>query len=141
MHNIFLTESRLNSNRSNYKYVDETYYLIYKDNIPYISIDNNLIQYSKQLNYKNNHHKLFIPYAESRGIIVRSIAYMKYTYKDLVIENVIDIETIVKWNIEYPPTVIEKKQNEKIMEIQGNYNPFILDPELINEIYNKNDTI
>ena len=125
MHNIFLTTAYLNNYRSNYKYVDENNYLIYKDNKPYLNFTNELVFYDPHKNYKNNKLKIFIPYLESRGIISRSIAYMKMTYPELVLEKVIDLEILIKWNNQYPPTEIEKKQNEIINTIQGNYNPFI----------------
>ena len=35
---------------------------------------------------------------------------MKYTYKNLILENVIDKNILIKWNNEYPP-LDRKKQN------------------------------
>ena len=57
---------------------------------------------------------------------------MKYTYEDLILENAIDKNILFKWNKEYPPSEIEKKQNILIKEIQGNENIFINDYELVN---------
>ena len=125
MHNIFLTTACLNNYRSNYKYIDEQKYLICKDDKKYLNLSNELLFYDPYKNYKNNKLKIFIPYLESRGIISRSIAYMKITYPELIIEKIIDLEILIKWNNQYPPTEIEKKQNEIINSIQGNYNPFI----------------
>jgi endonuclease I len=136
MHNIFLTNGRLNSYRSNYKFVDESEYLIKKNNAYYFK-NNELIIYNSSINYRNNTLKLFIPIHSSRGLIARSIAYMKYTYEDLVLENVIDKNILLKWNSQYPPSEIEKKQNILITEIQGNENIFITNYELVN-IFFKN---
>ena len=133
MHNIFLTQGKINSFRSNYKYVDEENYLIKKNDNYYINLNNKLIKYNSSINYKNNTLKLFIPFYSSRGIIARAIIYMKYTYNDLLIENVIDKKTLIKWNSQYPPTLIEKKQNLLIKEVQGNENIFITDYNLIND--------
>ena len=80
---------------------------------------------------------MFIPIATSRGIIARSIAYMKIIYCELSIENIIDLDTLIKWNTQYPPSQLEKEKNLLIYEIQGNYNEFILNPDLIN-IFFKN---
>ena len=57
---------------------------------------------------------------------------MKYTYEDLILENVIDRNILLKWNKQYPPSEIEKKQNMLIKEIQGNENIFITNYELVN---------
>ena len=121
MHNIFLTNGKINSYRSNYKFVDEKNYLI-KENDKYYFEYNKLLIYDNSINYRNNSLKLFIPIHSSRGIIARSIAYMKYTYENLILENVIDKNILIKWNNEYPPTEIEKKQNLIIKQIQGNEN-------------------
>ena len=109
MHNIFLTNGKINSYRSNYKFVDEKNYLI-KENDKYYFEYNKLLIYDNSINYRNNSLKLFIPIHSSRGIIARSIAYMKYTYKNLILENVIDKNILIKWNNEYPPTEIEKNK-------------------------------
>tara|TARA_E500000178_G_scaffold61404_1_gene58088 strand:- start:265 stop:951 length:687 start_codon:yes stop_codon:yes gene_type:complete len=124
MHNIYLTTSNINTHRSNYKYYDESKLFHAKDN--------NLLHYDPIINYKNNKLKMFIPIATSRGIIARSIAYMKIIYTELSIENIIDLDTLIKWNNQYPPSQLEKEKNILIYQIQGNYNEFILNPDLIN---------
>ena len=108
MHNIYLTSSKTNSHRSNYKYID----------------DKKLTRVSSN-NFKNNKCRFYIPCINTRGAIARSIAYMKYTYPELNIENVLDLELILKWNLLYPPTQLEIKRNKIINSIQGNDNPFI----------------
>ena len=60
---------------------------------------------------------------------------MKYTYENLILENVIDKNILIKWNNEYPPTEIEKKQNLIIKQIQGNENIFITNYQLVNIIF------
>ena len=144
MHNIFLTELLLNSNRSNYKFSDEK--LEYMEDVYLLDYDyflqynrllkyNNLFEYNIN-NYKNNKKKIFIPNYYSRGLIARSIAYMDFTYENIDMNNVIQKELLIKWNLEYPPTFIEKKQNEIIKNYQGNNNIFINKYKLINIIYN-----
>ena len=117
MHNIYLTCAESNSHRNNYKFIDENIYNKYYKNEKLIKLNNN--------NFKNNKHKFYIPCNNIRGAIARSIAYMKYSYPQLNIENVIDIELILKWNLLYPPTQIEINRNEIIKSIQGNDNPYI----------------
>jgi len=117
MHNIYLTCSKTNSHRSNYKYIDENIYNKYYNNKKLTIVSNN--------NFKNNKCKFYIPCINTRGAIARSIAYMKYSYPELNIENVLDLELILKWNILYPPTQLEIERNKIIECIQGNNNPFI----------------
>ena len=117
MHNIYLTCSKTNSHRSNYKYIDENIYNKDYNNKKLITVSSN--------NFKNNKCKFFIPCINTRGAIARSIAYMKYIYPELNIENVLDLELILKWNLLYPPTQVEIERNKIIKSIQGNDNPFI----------------
>ena len=134
MHNIYLTESKINSHRSNYKYKDESEFIFINNNIKYIKLDKNEpLLYNYYDNYKHNKLRIFIPSIYSRGSIARTIIYMKYIYENLIIENVIDIDTLIKWNKLYPPNKMEIKQNELIYKIQGNYNIFILYPKLVEE--------
>ena len=173
MHNIYLTKGTINSNRSNYKFIQNLTSL--EDNNENKKEDNNennrfvlnkiktkfknnnkilkkiIVKREKQYkikkannfvkihdtqNYKNNKFKLFIPHAESRGAIARSLAYMKYTYPNLELDKVINSSTLIEWNCAYPPTNIERIQNEVIKNIQGNYNIFILNYDLVNEYFN-----
>ena len=60
---------------------------------------------------------------------------MKYTYDDIILDNIIDINTLKYWNKMYPPTITEKKLNDLIYQLQGNYNIFILNHLLINEYF------
>lgn len=123
MHNIFLTDTYMNNQRSNYKYIDEKNY---KNDL--IELPNN--------NFKNNKDNIFIPCHTSRGIISRTICYMKLIYPDLNLNNVIDIETLKEWNELYPPNDIEYDRNKKIKLIQGNENIFIKYPKIINDLLN-----
>ena len=136
MHNIFLTAQKINNGRSNYKFMDESRILKNIDNEYYFNTNNGLIKYNRETNYKNNKLRLFIPYYKNRGIIARSIAYMKFKYENITLENVIDLDILLYWNYMYPPTKVEELQNEKINLIQGNYNHFIINPDLIEHYFN-----
>ncbi len=46
-----------------------------------------------------------------------------------------DIETLMKWHLEEPPTEEEIRRNEAVADIQGNRNPFIDHPEYASKIY------
>tara|TARA_B100001778_G_scaffold330105_1_gene332074 strand:- start:58 stop:933 length:876 start_codon:yes stop_codon:yes gene_type:complete len=138
IHNIYLTSQYYNSYRSNYKFIDENQInkykldsLIYLDNNLNENININNIIYNKYNNYKNNNYKIFIPSYKNRGAIARSIAYMINSYPELNLNDIIDIDTLIRWNELQPPSIYEIKKNKINKYIQGNSNIFIDDPKNI----------
>lgn len=136
MHNIFLTHNYINLHRSNYKFVNQ----IDNEMEEYLTQinNNNLLIIKKSeidinLNYKNDILRYFIPKNTSRGMISRTICYMKLIYPKIDLKNIIDTEILIKWNIEYPPSQFEIERNKLIYNIQGNINPYT---EGILDIYN-----
>ena len=101
MHNIYLTNYYTNNLRSNKKF--------------------------SQFVNENISTKVFIPCNYSRGLIARSLVYMKYTYPSLNLSSVIDYNIIILWNTLYPPNEFEFKKNNIIYTYQGNKNIFIED--------------
>ena len=45
-----------------------------------------------------------------------------------------DIQTMLRWNREDPPTLWERHRNQAIQELQGNRNPFIDHPEWADKV-------
>ena len=115
MHNIYLTNYYTNNLRSNKKFSQYSYY-----------VDENISK------------KMYIPCSYSRGIIARTLAYMKYTYPLLNLSNVIDTNIILLWNELYPPTELEFKKNNIIYNYQGNKNIFIEDYKILTQFINNN---
>jgi len=101
MHNIYLTNYYTNNLRSNKKF-------------------------SHFIN-ENISKKIYVPCNYSRGIIARTLVYMKYTYPLLNLSSIIDYDLIILWNELYPPTEYEFKKNNIIFHYQGNKNIFIED--------------
>lgn len=116
LHNIGKTLKYLNTNRSNYKYIDE-------EDIIYCINDCNwiLLDYDNKVNHKL---KAFIPNKESRGSISRSILHMLYTY-NYKSNKIINKDTLIKWFYDNPPTKNEKYYNEYCKKYQNNNNIFI----------------
>jgi hypothetical protein len=112
MHNIYLTNYYTNNLRSNYKFSH--------------AIDENI------------NKKIYVPCNYSRGIIARSLAYMKYTYPLLNLSNVLDNDVVILWNELYPPTELEVKKNNIIYKYQGNKNIFIEDYKMLSKFINNN---
>ena len=112
MHNIVLTNYYTNNLRSNKKFVD--------------SVNETAI------------HKYYSPCNYSRGIIARSLVYMKYTYPLLNLSNVIEHDVLILWNELYPPTEVELRKNNIIYKYQGNKNIFIEDSKMLTRFINNN---
>lgn len=129
MHNLFLTDSDINRMRSNYKFIDEKcvdYYLGVGSGV------GSGVELGKG-NYKYNN--MFIPRWSSRGVVARSIAYMKFIYPKMVLNNIIDMDVLIDWDYLYPPLDWEIARNKLIYKYQENINPFVeklLDIEIIN---------
>lgn len=45
-----------------------------------------------------------------------------------------DLQTLLRWNREYPPTLYERHRNQAIQDLQGNRNPFIDHPEWADKV-------
>ena len=134
-HNIYLTLQTHNSYRNNYKYVDEINFTYSYKNSLYFS---NNLKYDRNRNYKNTRLHYYIPIHISRGKIARTLAYMKIKYPRLVLSDVIDKSTLIKWNFKYPPDRFEKYKNILCCKLQGNTNIFIDD---YNELNNYLDVL
>ncbi len=81
-----------------------------------------------------------------RGDTARIVFYMATMYDNLNVTDTPDdspvnsmglLFVLLKWNTEDPVDAFERQRNERIFEYQGNRNPFIDHPELVNKIWNK----
>lgn len=156
-HHIRPTNSKLNGARSNKKYGD-----LDNDDIEYTYFATNgaksfncLYDYFTE-DYVSNSYKghitgysnenVFEPRDDYKGDIARIIAYMALHYESL--ENIVDnvmvggYDTIVKWNRQDPVDEYEIYRNNVVAEYQGNRNPFIDAPGLVDVLYAKDvDTL
>ena len=115
MHNILIYPKMLNIHRSNYKYInDETIYdeSIILDKLGNITND----EYNSKINsIKTAPKKIFCPNEIYRGEISRSCMYFMYTYDkygEMIINEVIDVNTLLLWNELYPVTDFDLFKNE-----------------------------
>lgn len=151
LHNLYLCNSKLNSQRSNFKYISHEDYI---DNgfDNYVDTTGNKVQGKDMFVKKgyimifNKKNKKFVPNLNSRGMISRSLAYFVIKY-DIVhqLNDVIDINTLIEWNLKDPPTNEEYFKNIICYKYQNNYNPFIIDHDLMlyafSDMYNLTDNI
>jgi endonuclease I len=116
LHNIGKTLKNINTNRSNYKYIDEDDEKYCRDKRNWITLEHD--------NKVNHKLKMFIPNKESRGSISRSILYMIYNY-NYNHGKIIDKDTLIKWFYDNPPTKNERYYNDFCKKYQNNNNIFI----------------
>ena len=76
------------------------------------------------------------PNEQVRGEVARSMFYMAYQYKDhgLTLFSK-QAELLLAWHRADPPSKEELRRNDGIERIQGNRNPFIDKPELLDSLY------
>ena len=99
--------------------------------------------------------KSFEPTDPAKGQVARMIFYMAVRYEigdqekpeympDLTLRDsndrvkepwIGDLCTLLLWNNTFLPTAFEKRRNDRVMEIQGNRNPFIDNPLWANSIW------
>ncbi len=96
-----------------------------------------------ELCYSNSTY--FYPAKGYRGATARILFYVQVRWGDAYglsfvlgagnCKTIGDIETLMKWHLEEPPTEEEIRRNEVIFGIQGNRNPFIDHPEYAAKIF------
>lgn len=138
LHNLYLCNSKLNSHRQNFKYVDPSEFI--DDNNNYFLNLKGEKENTFDGIYKNNGYlmvlnkkkKLFIPTEYSRGKISRSLAYfsIKYNYVS-TLSQIINFKTLLMWNIKDPVDNEEYLKNILCYKHQNNLNPFILNSDLM----------
>ena len=138
MHNLFYYPTKLNTHRSNYKYISDFKFF---EKSMLLDDKGNSIQYEYPIKMdkdkiciKTANKKMFFPCEKYRGEIARASMYFLTTYpnfKDTILNNVIDPYTIITWHHEYPVNDFEMHKNDKIMELQGNENIFVSKPDLL----------
>ena len=109
MHNLYLCNTKLNTYRQNFKYIDSKDANISCDSLilnqkgEKVSSPDDLFKKTGYLMVSNKKNKIFIPSECSRGKIARSLSYfaIKYNYLEELM-NIIDIKTLLEWNLKDP---------------------------------------
>lgn len=139
-HHLRPTEANLNSNRGSLSFgeVAQTTANIVKENgsTTYGTAPDGLC-------YKSG--SFFYPAEGYRGATARILMYVQVRWGDdynlkFVLgsgsnKTIGDIETLMKWHLEEPPTEAEILRNDAVADFQGNRNPFIDHPEYASKIF------
>jgi len=79
-------------------------------------------------------------YPQMQGDVARAIFYFALTYYDRFHQGLGDqyftksVPTLMQWNRQDPPDEYEKKRNDLVAGFQGNRNPFVDNPEYVDQI-------
>lgn len=125
LHHLFVCEPRCNSIRSNFPYAD---FPFYEPESP-----NEIIQNDCGVAYGEH----FEP-EHGKGAVARAMLYFLVRYPRAIKQSFIDqinISLLIQWHKQFPVTMYEKHRNAAIFRIQGNRNPFIDKPHLVEELY------
>ena len=138
MHNMILYPGLLNSCRSNYRYVNE---FVLDDTSIILDGAGNPYDYEgpiidKRIGLISNKHRTYYPRPFYRGGISRACMYManRYPeYREKIFNTMIDPYVLLTWHHEKPVSNFEKRKNERIYDLQGNYNPYVEEPDRVLE--------
>lgn len=93
-------------------------------------------RFGEQCDFEVDYKKRAVePTEKMRGDIARTMFYMAYTYKDQGLKIFKrNGKVLQKWHNQDQPSAEEQQRNQKIEKLQGNRNPFIDDPDLLNRL-------
>ncbi|MBY0415035.1 MAG: endonuclease [Bdellovibrionales bacterium] len=122
LHHLFPTDMRANSTRNNFPFAD----VLGK------STHANCLDSKIGNTFDGSNIRSFEPPTEHKGNVARAIYYFSTRYKMTI--DPVQAKYLKEWNVEDPVDTSEMERNDKIMQLQGNRNPFVDYPELINRI-------
>lgn len=121
LHHLFACESKCNSFRNNHPYFDFPHY----DPKPQANLE------KEKLLCGNMEQGLFEP-ENNKGMVARAVLYFFVRYpKQTNVYKENDLEMLKEWAKSQPVTLYEQHRNREIFLVQGNRNPFIDFPEII----------
>jgi len=85
---------------------------------------------------------VFEPADAVKGDVARALFYFLVRYYDRVIKDGMDykdfwvsrVPMFMEWNLKDPPDAAERRRNDLIERYQGNRNPFVDDPRLVEKV-------
>ncbi len=122
LHHLYPTDSEINSVRGNIEFGD-----VVKD-------DKILKCKESRVGQTDKGTDVFQPPANHKGNVARALIYFSVQYSLPLGQE--QESTLKKWNREDPVDEEEMHRNDEIMKIQGNRNPFVDYPELVDLVAN-----
>ena len=122
LHHLFPTDSKANSTRGNFEFAD----VVKNENL------SNCDASRSGASVTSGGHTYFEPPLSHKGNVARAIFYFSIRYKMPIGDA--QEEFLRRWNQLDPVDDAEMARNNEIEKLQGNRNPFIDHPELIDQI-------
>jgi endonuclease I len=136
IHNLYPTSAYLNTRRSTFRFInsdDKKQCQAFTDGYSVEGINKD----HSYLCVPNKDNTLSLkgwePRQSGKGDIARAVAYMIIIYEPR--EDIMDIDTMLKWHELDPVNSVDIQRNKKVYEMQGNFNPFILYPKLMGKVF------
>ena len=130
LHHLYPAYEPLNELRSNFKFVDipdsDATFIYYMDKAKNEPVSAKVD--AKDVVCEVNRYKAqFEPNGISKGNIARACAYFFTRYPQYlpVMDQVIDVETMIKWHESDPVDVAEQIRDARIFKIQSAHNPYV----------------
>lgn len=124
LHHLFVCTPECNTARSNFPYDDFSFYV---PESPYEIIQNRCgVANSGRFEPENG-----------KGAVARAMLYFLLRYPKAIKRTFlrqIDVALLIRWHKQFPVSLYEKHRNQAIYRIQGNRNPFIDFPELVEKV-------
>lgn len=122
LHHLFPTDSKANSTRGNYEFAD----VVRNENLVNCELS------QSGASTTQGGHTFFEPPTFHKGNVARALFYFSVRYKMSI--NPSQEAFLRQWNEIDPVDQEEINRNDAIEKLQGNRNPFIDNPELVNQI-------
>ena len=123
LHNLFPSEIKTNSRRGHLAFGAVTGQTQYR-----IGIDSTIGESAQG-------EEVIEPRPQVRGDIARALLYMALRW-DIPIAKFQDLNTLQRWSKLDPPSQREERRDQLIAKLQGNHNPFVSCPQLVNDAIN-----
>lgn len=124
LHHLFVCQPECNTARSNFPFTDFSFY---RPESSDEQIQNRCgVALAERFEPENG-----------KGAVARAMLYFLLRYPKAIKRTFlkeIDLKLLIRWHHQFPVTLYEKHRNRAIFRIQGNRNPFIDFPELVERI-------
>lgn len=120
LHHLFPTDSQLNSIRGSNPFGEV------------IRPSQNTKCPQSQIGFDDDGHRVFEPPHDHKGNVARALFYFSVRYHQSISKDEEDV--LRQWHEEDPVDTNELLRNDQIESFQGNRNPFIDQPDLVNMI-------
>ncbi len=127
LYHLFPTDSKANGVRGNYPFAEVHGQIAHKS-----CTSSTIGSALEPMTDVNTRTRFYEPPVEHRGNVARAIFYFSVVYH-LPIDHT-EETYLRRWNDEDPVDAVDKMRHNLIMEVQGNRNPFIDYPNLVQRI-------